>query len=60
MPTAPKGTLLTAAQSWMINSTDQLFQAKDYQPLIISYRQGAAVRLADVATVTGRGRRRAQ
>jgi len=26
-------------------------QAKDYQPVIISYRQGAAVRLADVAEV---------
>src|SRR5262249_7605321 len=48
----PKGEIAdTSGQVWSINSTDQLLQAADYKPVIISYRQGAAVRLADVATV---------
>src|SRR5215467_11048057 len=48
----PKGEIAdNSGQSWTLNATDQLLQAKDYQPVIISYRQGAAVRLADVADV---------
>src|SRR5438094_5055297 len=48
----PKGEIVDNGQAWTLNTTDQLLQAKDYQPVIISYRQGAAVRLADVADVT--------
>ena len=33
-------------------ATDQLLKARDYQPLIIRYRNGAAIRLSDVASVT--------
>src|SRR5262247_2943886 len=48
----PKGEIAdNNGQAWTINTTDQLLQASEYQPVIISYRQGAAVRLADVADV---------
>src|SRR5256886_16094721 len=48
----PKGEIADASgRAWTLNTTDQLLQAKDYQPVILSYRQGAAVRLADVADV---------
>jgi multidrug efflux pump len=48
----PKGEIADGNQAWALNTTDQLLKAAEYQPLILSYRQGAAVRLADVATVT--------
>jgi len=48
----PKGDIADGSQDWMLTTTDQLFKAADYQSLVISYKQGAAVRLADVATVT--------
>jgi multidrug efflux pump len=38
-------------QSWQVQASDQLAKAADYRPLIIRYRNGAAVRLADVAEV---------
>src|SRR5262245_50537738 len=48
----PKGEIAdNSGRAWTINTTDQLLQAADYKPVIISYRQGAAVRLADVAEV---------
>ncbi len=47
----PKGEIADHGQAWTLNTTDQLLRAADYQPVIISYRQGAAVRLADVADV---------
>ena len=47
----PKGEIADHGQAWMLNTTDQLLRAQDYQPVILSYRQGAAVRLADVAEV---------
>ena len=57
----PKGEIADRqAGPGRINTTDQLFQAADYQPLIISYKQGAAVRLADVADVTDAVRRHPQ
>ena len=48
----PKGEITDGGRAWALNTTDQLLQAEEYQPLIISYRNGAAVRLSDVATVT--------
>ena len=33
-------------------TTDQLLKADEYEPLIVAYRNGAPVRLGDVATVT--------
>ncbi len=35
---------------WQIQASDQLTQASEYRPLIVSYRDGAPVRLKDVAT----------
>jgi multidrug efflux pump len=48
----PKGEIAEGGQAWTLNTTDQLLKAKEYQPIIISYRNGAAVRVSDVATVT--------
>ena len=36
---------------WKIDTNDQLSKAADYLPLIVAYRNGAPVRLADVAQV---------
>ena len=47
----PKGELSDAKRTYLLNSNDQLFLAKEYAPLIIAYRNGAPVRLSDVATV---------
>ena len=35
----------------IINATDQLFAGKDYKALIVAYRNGAPVRLSEVAEV---------
>jgi multidrug efflux pump len=48
----PKGTLSNDGNAWVISTTDQLLTATEYQPLVVAYRNGAAVRLSDVATVT--------
>ena len=47
----PKGQLTDGTHTWEIRTNDQLHSAEDYLPLIVSYRQGRAVRLSDVATV---------
>src|SRR5262249_13493328 len=47
----PKGELADAAQAWTITATDQLFEADQYRPVIVAYKNGAPVRLGDVATV---------
>lgn len=48
----PKGQLTAAEQTSEIFTTDQLFKASAYQPLIIAYHNNSPVRLADVADVT--------
>ena len=48
----PKGELTDSGQSWTISTTDQLFKAREYRPLIVAWHNGAAVRLSDIATVT--------
>ncbi|HYM79508.1 MAG TPA: efflux RND transporter permease subunit [Candidatus Dormibacteraeota bacterium] len=47
----PKGQVSDAARSQMLDTTDQLFTADQYRPLIVAYHDGAAVRLGDVAEV---------
>jgi multidrug efflux pump len=47
----PVGQLSDGERSWELHTTDQLFTAKDYRPLILTYKNGAPVRLADVADV---------
>jgi len=49
--TRPKGQLSDATHTWEIRANDQLQKAEDYLPLIVSYREGRAVRLSDIATV---------
>ncbi len=48
----PKGSLEDGERYWQINANDQAQRAADYLPLVVSYRNGAAVRLSDVAEVT--------
>jgi multidrug efflux pump len=47
-----KGTLDGPRQSFTIGANDQLLSGQQYNPLVIAYRNGAPVRLADVANVT--------
>ncbi|MFZ0761137.1 MAG: efflux RND transporter permease subunit [Candidatus Sulfotelmatobacter sp.] len=46
-----KGEVSNGAESWSISDNDQLFTAAQYRPLIVAYRNGAPVRLGDVAEV---------
>jgi multidrug efflux pump len=46
-----KGTLNGNRQSYTIGANDQLLASGDYGPVIVAYRNGAAVRTSDVATV---------
>ena len=47
----PKGQLSKDDRTWEIRTNDQLYKAKEYLPLVITYRSGAALRLADIAKV---------
>jgi multidrug efflux pump len=47
----PKGELASIERSWSLSTTDQLLKAAEYRPLVVAYRKGAAVRLADIAAV---------
>ena len=46
-----KGNFEGPRQQYTIGDNDQLLSAEQYKPIIIAYRNGAAVRLSDVATV---------
>ncbi|MFL6351732.1 MAG: efflux RND transporter permease subunit, partial [Bryobacteraceae bacterium] len=46
-----KGSLGNNEIRWQINATDQLFKAYEYAPLIVTFRNGAAVRLRDLGNV---------
>jgi len=48
----PKGSLEDQGNRWVLFATDQLLQSDQYTPLIIAYRNGAPVRLSDIAKVT--------
>lgn len=48
----PQGALKDGTHRWQIQTNDELKTAAEYQPLIIHYNNGGAVRLGDVATVT--------
>ena len=47
----PKGEISEGAERWQITATDQLLKAEEYRPLILSYQNGAAIRLSDVGEV---------
>jgi multidrug efflux pump len=44
----PKGALEDTTHHWLIHANDQAKTASDYMPLIVSYRNGAAVHLSDL------------
>src|SRR5579872_620257 len=46
-----KGSFDGPDQAWTINDNDQLQAGAQYGPIIIAYRNGAPVRISDVATV---------
>jgi len=46
-----KGTLDGPRQSFTIGANDQLLEGAQYAPIVIAYRNGAPVRLSDVATI---------
>ncbi|MBH1932205.1 multidrug efflux RND transporter permease subunit MdtC [Serratia rubidaea] len=47
----PQGALENPQQRWQLQTNDELKTAADYQPLIVHYNNGSAVRLGDVAEV---------
>jgi multidrug efflux pump len=47
----PKGGFSDAVNAWSIHDTDQIFRSEQYRNLIVAYKNGAPVRLADVADV---------
>jgi multidrug efflux pump len=47
----PKGSVSDGQRHWQIGANDQSRDVADYVPLVVSYRNGAAVRLSDVADV---------
>jgi multidrug efflux pump len=47
----PKGAVEDDLRHWQIYANDQAKTAAEYMPLIVAYRNGAAVRLTDVADV---------
>jgi multidrug efflux pump len=48
---SPKGSIDDGDQRYQIYTNDQATKASDYAPLIVAYRNGAAVQLTDVAAV---------
>ncbi len=48
----PKGHFTDDHRSWEIGANDQIFKAVDYQPLIVAYHNGSAVRISDVGRAT--------
>lgn len=48
----PKGVIEEDDTQWTLNTSDQLMTAEEYRPLLIAFRNGAPIRLEDVAEVT--------
>ena len=44
----PKGHFTEGNRMWEVGANDQILKAADYEPLVIAYRNGAAVRVSDV------------
>ncbi|HAU5562596.1 TPA: multidrug transporter subunit MdtC [Serratia fonticola] len=47
----PQGAIDGVQQRWQVRTNDELQTASEYQPLVVHYSNGAAVRLSDVANV---------
>jgi multidrug efflux pump len=48
---SPKGQMANDTTAWTIHATDQLLDAEQYRPVIVTYRNGAQLRLGDIAEV---------
>ena len=48
----PKGQIWDNGHLWEIQTNDQLRTAAQYEPVVVSYRSGATVKLLDIAKVT--------
>ncbi|HEX4794749.1 MAG TPA: multidrug efflux RND transporter permease subunit [Humisphaera sp.] len=48
----PKGSLSNEEKTVSLHTTDQLFKASEYRPLIIAFRNGAPITLEQIATVS--------
>ena len=48
---SPKGSIEADGLHYQLYTNDQASHAVDYRPLVVAYRNGAAVRLSDVANV---------
>ncbi|UCQ35561.1 multidrug efflux RND transporter permease subunit MdtC [Edwardsiella piscicida] len=48
----PLGAVADDEHRWQVQSNDTLMKAQDYRPLIIRYRDGAPLRLQDVAQIS--------
>lgn len=48
----PKGAISVDGQRLTIEANDQLLQASEYRDIVLAWRNGAPVRLGDVASVT--------
>ncbi len=48
----PKGVLENQSTRWILDDSDQLFKKEQYAPLIVAYRNGAPVRITDIARVS--------
>lgn len=44
----PKGAIEEQGRHWQIQANDQVKRAADYNPLIVAYRNGAPIRVADL------------
>jgi multidrug efflux pump len=47
----PKGDLSSVRHVWSLAATDQLMKAAEYRPLVLAYKNGAALHLSEVARV---------
>ena len=47
----PKGFVEDGDRHWQIGANDQAMGAAEYMPLIVAYRNGAAVQMSDIAQV---------
>src|ERR1700688_4488687 len=44
----PKGHFSNGLRMWEVGANDQIFKASDYEPLLVAYRNGTAVRISDI------------
>jgi multidrug efflux pump len=47
----PKGQLSDGQHTWQVYTSDQLFKAAEYRPLIVAFKNGAPIRLSDLGKV---------